>query len=76
LPYPWLKFKLSNFRLSNYNIFQPVGNNSQPSHLKIPSNDKNVKFLGKKCSIHFFRMFKFCGQNKGDCGDQRRRDGP
>jgi hypothetical protein len=59
LPYLRLKFKLSDLRISNYNTFQLVGKNSQPSHMKIPSSDKNVKFLGKKCSICFLECLDF-----------------
>jgi len=36
-----------------------VGKNLQPSHMKIPSSDKNVRFLGKKCSICFLECLDF-----------------
>jgi hypothetical protein len=55
--------------MSNYNPLQLVQKNSQPLHLRIPCNDENVKFLGEKLLVLFFRFFR---QNKEGCENQRR----
>ncbi len=41
-----------------------------------PCKDKNVKFLGEKAPNFILTTFKFCKQNKGNCKDERRRNGP
>jgi len=41
-----------------------------------PCKDKNVKFLGEKPPILFSQHSSFTNKNKGDCKDQRRRNGP
>jgi hypothetical protein len=41
-----------------------------------PCKDKNVKFLGEKPPILFSQHSSFVNKNKGDCKDQRRRNGP
>ncbi len=66
----------SYLRMFAYNVSQLVRRNSHFSHMKISCNDdENVKFFGNKIFNVLLTIFKFCGQNKKICEDQRRRDG-
>jgi hypothetical protein len=61
-----------SLKMSNYSAFQPIGMNSQPSHMTILCSDENVKFIRRKAPNYVLTMFKFCEQNKAKCGDQKR----
>jgi hypothetical protein len=37
-----------SLKMSNCNAFEPEGNNSQPSHMRIPCSEKDVNFFGEQ----------------------------
>jgi hypothetical protein len=60
--------------MSNYNTFQlGLKKNSQPSHMKIHYNEKNVKFLGKKLIVLFSQCSNIVVKIRDIVRDKRKQ---
>jgi hypothetical protein len=54
--------------------YYSIRRNSQPSHKKIPCNNKNIIIFFKGRAPSFvLAMFTFCDQNRKDCGGSKKK---